>query len=280
MIESCIAMANDSEWKNNEYVKWFEIILTLLREYRTTRNEPKWNELAEIVQNERTLCSPEQWSAFCYEKSLKALFSVNTNKLRTSLEDWAEVKNAPLLEAKKAALWAELGELDKAKEIIGNALETVRTQLNATPSDKQTIFLSQEGCILSIYHCIELSDVFARGVSSVQAISEKFRDRFDTLRRQHCDISEEQTVFSTALKHEPTPPPEAITKTNSFDIGIINYNMRLSNDGDKEMLLGYSYLIYAEETGIPFRLEITILRRIRQSEQQNVSRLTVSTGLL
>ena len=28
----------------------------------------------------------------------------------------------------------------------------------------------------------------------------------------------------------------------------------LTNDGDKEMLLGYSYLIYAEETGIPFRL--------------------------
>jgi len=254
VIESCDIMINDSEWKNKEYIKWFEIILTLLREYRTTRNEPKWNELAEIVQNEQTRLSPEQWSAFCYEKSLKTLFSVNTEKLRKSLDDWAEVKNAPLLEAKKAALWAELGEFERAKEIVCNALETVRTQLNTAPTDKQIIFLSQEGCILSIYHCIELSDAYARGEFNIQMISEKFRDRLDTLRQQRCDITEEQVVFSTALKHEPTPPPEAITKRNSFDIGTANYNTRWSNDGDNEMLLGYSYLIFAEETGAPFKL--------------------------
>jgi len=66
-------------------------------------------------------------------------------------KSWAETKNAPLLEAKKAVLWAELGEFEKAKEIIGSALETVRTQLNATLPDKKIVLLSQEGCSLSIY---------------------------------------------------------------------------------------------------------------------------------
>ena len=247
-------MINDVEWKNEEYVKWCEIVLTLLREYRTTRNEPKWNELAEIVQNEQNRVSPEQWSAFCYEKSLKALFSVNTDKLRQSLDNWAEVKNTPLFEAKKAALWAELGEFEKAKEIIGNALETVRTQLNTASPDKQIVLLSQEGCILTIYRCIELSDPAERDRFNNQGIYEKYRDRLDSLRRQRCDTTEEQIVFSTALKHEPIPPPESHTERNSFDIGIINHNMRWSSDADKEMLLGYSYLIWTEETGIPFRL--------------------------
>lgn len=139
---------------------WIELKIHMFRHYREEGLHAEWDKAqAELFAIWEEL-SPNQQSQIYYEQALHSLFSVDIPTLRTRLGDWPANESLPMMEAKRAMLLAEIGEVNEAAVILANALDQIRSKRNLKPVSNDYSLVSQEAYIMVLYKYVKDTAVF------------------------------------------------------------------------------------------------------------------------
>ncbi|SEP87552.1 hypothetical protein [Nitrosomonas ureae] len=224
------------------------LILSLMRFYRTEGLHEKWKELDNKIENGdlSKYLSAEHKANLHYERSLFALFKLDSLELKQKIEEWPINESLPLFEAKRAALLAEIGEINMAESILEKSLKNVRSLLNLKPITTDYSLVSQEAIIMLLLRYVQLSKSF------VEAGQNKFSERWNVLKQYKCDPWNELKLFAIVLERPPLIK-SPVTKKQEFDIGHTTSTNHFVNE-DSEALIAYRFLIFCEDIGLPFRI--------------------------
>ncbi len=255
LVNRCDAfIQNRAKWVKDNFNQWFDLALWLLREYRTDGKFEKWVETSKILDEYLNQTSGEQKAKLHYEKCMYAILTFDIPLLKRELATWPECRELPFWEAKKAALYAETGDYTTARKILETSLALVRKLQNESPEEDRIRYLSQEGCISLIFERFECSEsVVLQKFEQVNLVRGKYDARHKYLRQFDCSPNDDLLVFSLGLKGTPSLPPLLKTEIPRFDIGVMTINHK-SGYVDQESLLADSFLLFSEETGIPYKL--------------------------
>jgi hypothetical protein len=133
---------------------WVELAFALIdqawTEQRPEAHETWMKRLAAV-----TKLRPEWRARFCFERCWHHLMRLEEDETRAALREWPEDPGLPFWEAKRAAILADLGDLDEARASARKALERVQRGIAATGGALPA--LSEEGWILCLLMELELT---------------------------------------------------------------------------------------------------------------------------
>ncbi len=224
------------------------LMLSLMRFYRTEGLQEKWKEIDRKIadSNLSKYLTAEHKANLYYERSLFALFRLDILELKQKIEEWPINESLPLFEAKRAALLAEIGEINTAESILEKSLKNVRALLNLKPITTDYSLVSQEAIIMLLLRYVQLPKSFGN------ADQNKFSERWNVLKQYKCDPWNELKLFASALERPPIIKP-SVTIKQEFDIGRTTSTIHSVNE-DSEALTAYRFLIFCEDIGLPFRI--------------------------
>lgn len=241
------------EWKSiTNY--WLELQLSLLRYFREENFQEKWVLLAELIEKIKNELSPELIARYSYERCLYYLFQLDISSVREELNNWEINESLPYLEAKRAGLLAELGDLEIAEKILETSLTEIRNRLRFSPAKDDYTLVSQEAYVLQLLRYVRNSANLSKGIFSNNK-NDDYSERWNELIKYKCDPWNELKSFEASLKTEPYFT-NTIEKKYNFKIGSVTNTHHLSK-GSTYAMEAYAFLRYIEETGIPLKLPNT-----------------------
>lgn len=236
--------SKNSNWKDFAN-QWLEISLSLLRYYREEGYSESWVNINNILQKVKTYLNPDQIAKFYYEKTSQALNELDLKLATENLDFWPENEQMPFWEARKAALLAEIGQIDRSEKIIEKSLHTIRKRLNLSPVKNDYGLVSQEAYIMFLNQVISGNKNILNKIYEISP----FNDRWNYLTQYECDPWSEKKYFDLVLQQ---PRNNFIRKEKKigFDVGAssVTYNL---NPSDTDAFNAYSFLRFIEETGMP-----------------------------
>ena len=229
------------------------LFLAMMRHYREEGLSGKWTEACEKIDSVNDTLAPELAARLHHEKVMFAMFSLDLESIQSHLRHWAEDGALPFWAAKKAALLAEVGQVDEAAQLLEESLEALRLASNVTPTKSDYTLLSEESFVMVLLDVLRQRSAFL-GTERTELTKDRqvFLDRWHALRQYKCDPWQELEMFKYKLKPEPT----RVTSTKvvpTFDIGYARRTHGISV-WDKEAMVAYSFLRFCEDSGIPFRI--------------------------
>ncbi len=240
---------NSTEADRNEIEKMcVPFMLSLMRFYRTEGLQEKWKEIDSKIEagDLSKYLTAENKANLYYERSLFALFKLDILELKQKIEEWPINESLPFLEAKRAALLAEIGEINTAESILEKSLKNVRALLNLKPITTDYSLVSQEANIMLLLRYVQFSKSFG------EADQNKFSERRNALKQYKCDPWNELRLFASVLERPPIIKP-SVTIKQEFDIGRTTSTNHFVNE-DSEALTAYRFFIFCEDIGLPFRI--------------------------
>lgn len=231
------------------------LMLSLMRFYRTEGLQEKWKGIDRKIadSNLSKYLTAEHKASLYYEHSLFALFRLDILELKQKIEEWPINESLPLFEAKRAALLAEIGEVNTAESILEKSLKNVRALLNLKPITTDYSLVSQEAIIMLLLRYVQLPKSFGN------ADQNKFSERWNVLKQYKCDPWNELILFASALERPPLIKSSSSIK-QEFDIGRTTSTNHFVNE-DSEALIAYHFLIFCEDIGLPFRIPMVDIRK-------------------
>ena len=132
-----------SEWNwENISRKWSELVFAVMRESREDLDEKRFdywsNLIKEIIPKDYSLQA--RWY---YENVLFNFVKFDINKVQDLIKEWPQNADYPEWELRRAAILAELGNLEKAEDILKNILDEVRKR--EKPGNEDFYLFSLEG---------------------------------------------------------------------------------------------------------------------------------------
>ena len=225
------------------------LLLSLLRHYREEGILERWHETAAKLASSNLAHWPELEQRFSYEQVMFAMFTFNLGELRRCLHQWEDDDAQPFWTAKKAAIMAEIGDVEMATV----QLEASLARIQAKSVDRDYRYLSQESLVIFLLDAARSRWPRSAGESHhVDDDRRLRRKRMEELRRRQCDPWHELKMFAQELKRPPVPRRDAV-ETPAFDIGRVRRTYRWGG-WDHEALTGFNFLRFCEDTGIPFRM--------------------------
>ncbi len=229
------------------------LLLAMMRHYREEGLSAEWDDACQRIQAVLPTLSPEHLARFYYERALFSLFALNLEQLKTRLAEWPRNDALPFWAAKKAGLLAEIGRMNEARQILEQALDTIRVKLNLTPTGADYTLVSQESFVMYLLQAVRQASILgASEQSDTRRQRREFRERWHELKQYKCDPWQEITTFEHKLQRPPATTPD-VTEKPTFDIGrfVQTHHMHAWNE---EALAAYNFLRFCEDAGIPFRV--------------------------
>lgn len=267
-IENAITpISNDNlDWDNIGF-QWLEIQLSMMRFYREEGFHKEWLLIRDRLEKLEYDLDSGFYARYHYERCLKSLFALDIKQVRAELELWKENESSPYLEAKRAGLLAEIGDLIDAEKILERSLKTVRERLNLSPTVSDYSDVSQEAYIMQLLQFIRESvSIIKRNFPNIDKDKDRDSERWDQLIKYGCDVWNELKLFEIKLGKESNT--KSIEKIYKYDSVSTTYH-----SGDKTTLINaYSYLRYVEEIGIPYKLpHITMGKNVAEKAVYHVA---------
>lgn len=234
--------------------RWCTLALSLLRYYREEGLSEDWTLFANILKDHEDLLSSEQRASFAYERCLYCLFRVDLEGLDNEFESWQENLSIPFWEAKRAGLLAERGRIDDAVKLLDRCLADIRAKQNLKPISYDFTLVSQEAYVMVLRKYVgEASSLGKNKGQKEENITGDYFARWNELKQYLCDPWEELSAFERKLEAQLVPR-QVVTMNYGFDIGSVTRTRHLYNGVDIQVLDGYSFLRFLEETAIPVSL--------------------------
>lgn len=191
LVELGFAMVNDAWQEQNEkqHKLWIE------RLHKVVMLKPEWRARWHFAQ--------------CWHHLLR----LDEDAVAAALKEWPENAGLPFWEAKRAAVLAEIGDLDAAIRVAEAAL--ARARQGADPARPDYRALSEEGCL------VELLRVLPHGRGALQFNPHRDSmhvNRLRALRLERCDPTE--TLKEQERDLQQPKPGTSQKKTPGFDPGI------------------------------------------------------------
>ena len=229
------------------------LLLAVMRYYREEGCMEKWNSTCDKIHDRVTTMSPEHKARFYYERALSSLFELNLQKLKERIEEWPIDNSLPFWEAKKAALLAEIGQVDNAGIILKDSLVAIRAKSTLEPITTDYSLVSQESFVMLLLRSVQYSLDFRKGeFLESEEMRKEFAERWHALLRYECDPWNERKAFERTLDRQPVIKSN-VTRKAAFDIG---QSVQTHQFGiwDNEALAAYSFLRFCEDAGLPLRI--------------------------
>ena len=231
----------------------YRLLLAMMRHYREEGLSDHWAQTCAKIDSVKDRLPPELAARLHHEKVMFAMFSLDLEGMRSHLRYWTEDGALPFWSAKKAALLAELGQVDEAAQLLAESLEALRLASNVTPTKSDYTLLSEESFVMVLRDVLRQRSAFLhKEGSELTKERQVFVDRWHALRQYKCDPWHELEMFTYKLK----PEPARVTSTrvvSTFDIGNTRRTHGISI-WDTEALVAYSFFRFCEDSGIPFRI--------------------------
>ena len=230
------------------------LLLALMRYYREEGLAGKWRGRHQQLERIKSALSPEHTAHFHYECALFALFVLDLPELKARLSEWPDNPSLSFWSAKKAGLLAEIGQVEEARSLLENALETIRSRLNLAPTTTDYSLVSEESFVMLLLSCAQHPWFSSSGdqESHEKILRKEFSERWHALRQYKCDPWNELEIFERALDR-PQPDRSTVTVSPAFDIGHQVKTHRFWN-WDNDALTAYNFLRFCEDVGLPFRM--------------------------
>lgn len=223
---------------------WVEILVTLISDARRDINEEQFNYWISFLDKVKK--NNAEWTMiYYYEKCLFYLSTFRKDMVLDTLNQWPVNNDLCIYEAKKASVYAELGEIDIAEKYAETALNNIRKQYQ--PYDYNYNLMSQEGWIILLLQSIR-DNTFGYNSSAMQELN----DRYESLRPYRCDPWNEIRPLRLTLEG---PEPEyrvgiKIQKSFDLDSETISRSMQRGYNFD-DFIPAYAFLMIYEKTSIP-----------------------------
>ena len=247
--------------------------LSMMRYYREEGLLEKWEALRDKIQHDMVNLSSEHKASFHYECALYSFFGLNLKGLKEQLIEWQVNESLPFWEAKRAGLFAEIGQIDEAKKILENSLINIRSKLNLKPITTDYSLVSQEAFVMLLLKYVQMSISSiqtGRTESNFQELEREFTDRWNTLKQYKCDPQNELKMFERSLERPPEKRSQ-VTKKKEFDIGRFTQTHHF-NRWNSEALTAYSFLRFCEDAGIPFRIPgVTVVKNTAEGTLSRIA---------
>lgn len=232
---------------------WLHLSLSMLRFYREEGLTEKWQAAERAVKGLAQHLSHHQSAFLAYESALQALFTLDLPGLKDSLKAWPSSQALPFWETKRAALLAEIGQLEEAETILVTALDAIRSKLKLKPVKADYSLVSQEAYTMLLLQLVKRSISFKAGNwSDDDEMWTRFRDRWNALKEYKCDPWNELKLFEMTLSH-PYSVKTEVAEKSEFVIGRVTRTYRIGWE-DSDALSAYAFLRFSEEAGAPFRI--------------------------
>jgi hypothetical protein len=247
--------------------QWLDVTLSLLRSYREDGMVAKCRETNRRLEALKDHLSPEQVARWFYERCLSAVFALDLAETRAEIGRWPANATLPFWEAKRAGLMAELGDIADAQDVLENALTTIRSNQQLSPVADDLTWVSQESHVMHLLHLVKMAREWAEHRQTTdEKTRQEFQQRWNELKQYKCDPWNDLELFEARLQ-TPSAGPDTVTRNRQFDIGRETVTRHIGT-GEDGPLLGYSFLRYCEEVGLPFALSSL---DIAKSQAQNAA---------
>lgn len=184
---------------------WVELAFAIVRTAREDFDEPRhtsWlNRLLALSS-----VVPSIVSRVAAERAYWELAHLDLEKLATHLKSWRAIEQSPLGQAKLAAVYAELGETDRAMELASTALRAIRARLASLAP--QLELLSIESWLIVLMNMLRFPTSFIEGES---------RDRLAVLSGEDCDPHALREKLESDLSNQDLPLKVEVSITHRFD---------------------------------------------------------------
>lgn len=186
----------------------FALVTDAWQEQRDDVHTLWMKRLSKVVQ-----MRPMWRARFWFERCWSHLLRFEEDELRTALREWPEDFSFPFWEAKRAALYADLGDLDTARGIAEKALDRVRRATAAPGASLAS--LSEEGWIVGL-----LREICLAGLKVEGHLIDSYNERLRALSGNACDPTEDGRIRGQELAKRLAQRGKR--KTLSFDPGGIS----------------------------------------------------------
>jgi hypothetical protein len=231
---------------------WLELNFALLKYYRQEDLDKDWYNIAKQIEKIKHKLNPEQKARYHYERCLFYLFYLNIQMIRIELANWKVDPKLPFWESKRAGIIAELGDVSEALNILKKSIEKNEKQLKKEKLTKNFKLLSQKAYMLDLYDFIQRSVNFTNGDWSWNYRGyNEIHSKIKELNKYECSPWDDLDYFETILKFD-APDYKQIENTYGFKLNSIFVNQYYGTD--VYTIRTYSFIIYMEEIGFPFRL--------------------------
>lgn len=230
---------------------WIELAFALSRVAREDHNENTFNlwmsYLDKIVDSD-----PEYRSRWFYEKCLFHIFRFEYQQAQQFLESWSSSLNLDFWEVKRAAIYAELGDLKEAERTAESALDRIRSRQQ--PYSGDYLLLSQEGWTMYLLQLIKGNKMPER-----EQWFPQYRERWSQLETFRCNPHNELKVLAERMDRVPEPPKLSKEIKQAFYPGTKSTTYHNSNQAIwYSALPAFNILRMLEEGGIPIRCDISV----------------------
>ena len=270
---------------------WIQLMFAVLRWHREEGHEDGFSKYKNILQKV-VKYYPEYAERLFYERALFSLSLPNFEELTRVMTEWKKHLSIPEWTLKYAALTAELGNSEEAKELLKLTLPTIRQGIPKESIKNDFYCLYLEGVVLTALIMYEqgnrLNEYDANkqdnndDAESDAAIAADFpgdrertyrdilppkkvplspnrsqrlragyRQRLTNLKANYCDPNDELNLFRLSLSHSLQQEP------GEKEIRVFDINIKTSfmiTGWDKNIIIGYQFVRYLEETGLPLYL--------------------------
>jgi tetratricopeptide (TPR) repeat protein len=239
------AAGQDFKWSkiNRE---WFELMFALMREVREQFDDTGFQEYVEKLRE--IVRQNDDWQArWYYEQCLFALFRLDHEAARQILPEWNKNLGDSFWWVKRAAILAEIGEIEQAEEQAEAALANIRSRQQPFTND-YTLF-SQEGWTMLL-----LKGIKDNRILSGNKTGGEYRDRWEQLTSYRSNPWVDLENFALTVKNlNPRPKPAKSTvKGFSPDEETVSYVIGSASEPEKAQL-SLAFLRMFEEAGLPVR---------------------------
>lgn len=241
------------DWKGIRQI-CIALYLWLLRCYREEGLLQEWKTADGKLEKIRKYLSPNQEASLHYERALYALFALDLPKLKTQLTAWPSNESLPFWEAKRAGLFAEIGQVEDAEKILEQSLKNTRSKLNLKPVTTDYSLVSQEALMMLLLQYISTAIDFTKGHwTGNKEHRRQFTERWNALKQYKCDPWNELRIFESCLERKSIENKEFVEE-RGFDIGRVTRTIHLGSGADEDAIVAFQFLRFCEEAGIPYRI--------------------------
>jgi hypothetical protein len=231
---------------------WLELQFAIIRHWRETLNAQRF--LTTMEQLRESVKQRGDWaSRWYYEYCLFFLAQSDFNRLRPFLADWKMNSVGPFWKTRKAAVMAELGQINEARQLAEDALATTRSQF--VPGETDYTLLSQEGWTMLLLRSIKMNEI-----GQDLRYLDQFTDRWEKLTSHRCNPWIDIEALERVVKGmtPPTDLQKSIKRGYHPKTARVTYQM-MGETAYSQLQPAFNFLRMFEEGGIPIRAGATAL---------------------
>lgn len=233
---------------------WLELQLSMLRYYREEGFIDKWKSLNIILETYVSEYTQSQTDRHHYEQCLFYMFLLDIQNIKGELNKWNITHSEPYWLARKACLLTELGEIDKAKNILEKAYSDIKEKGKSYSNATDYEYISQEIYLLylvkGINYTIFMSSK-AYNLKDLEKDNNQYENRLHEIAYVNTNPEEERSDFEIALRDDS--PNNYKRKESRYQFGIGRRTTTYSTGKNKYITRTYEYSRYREEIGLPYK---------------------------